>query len=69
MATKTGKYRKYCDVCGGDKHWIEYPETVYTEDGYKTTCKKCLQIDADKRAKMVGDTIREQHTTLQTYHL
>ena len=62
MATDTGKYRKYCEVCKEDKHWTEYEGTGDAEDDYGTTCKVCLQKAGDRE-------VAESHTTQRDKNL
>jgi len=61
MATDTGEYRKYCDVCSKDKHWIEFRGTNSTEDGYHTTCKECIESIAIGIAEKSHSTNRERN--------
>ena len=61
MATATGKYRKYCEVCKEDKHWIEYEGAGDVEDDYGTTCKACIQKAGDRKFADAHTTQRDRN--------
>ena len=61
MATDTGKYRKYCEVCKEDKHWTEYEGTGDAENDYGTTCKVCRQKSADQKEAEIDITQRDRN--------